>query len=480
MRTLIAVLPIVALAGRLPAQSAASLAPNVRQFVSVDAPRVALTHVRLIDGTGAPVANDQTVVIVNRKIQAVGRTGSVPIPAGVRVLDYSGHTVMPGFVGMHDHIVYETSNRIVNLAFTAPRLYLATGVTTIRTTGALEPYVEISMKHEIEGGQDPGPRMHLTGPHITGGEPFQLGNPGNKVLWMRHVTTPQQARRIVAYWGEEGATWIKVYTDITRRELAAVIDEAHKHGMKVTGHLCSVTFREAVALGIDHLEHGLLVNTDYHPRKKPDLCPPDRTAGVADLDLTSEAVKATFRDMVARHVGMTSNLIGTALAAGRLQPLEPRVLEAMDPATLAESRKALDEVLADTATARTREALLKQRMGYEVEFVKAGGLLVAGSDPNGFVLPGFGDNSEFELLVEAGFTPVQAVQIMSANGAKVLGVLDSLGTVTPGKLADLIVVHGDPATTPGDIKRVTTVFKDGVGYDSAKLVATVRGLVGVR
>ena len=96
------------------------------------------------------------------------------------------------------------------------------------------------------------------------------------------------------------------------------------------------------------------------------------------------------------------------------------------------------------------------------------------------MLPGFGDQRNYELFIEAGFTPAQAVQILSANGAKVLGTFDRLGTVTAGKLADLVVIKGDPARNPADFKKVVTVFKDGVGYDSAKLIAAVRGLVGVR
>ncbi|MBI4501184.1 MAG: amidohydrolase family protein [Gemmatimonadetes bacterium] len=442
----------------------------------MDAPVVALTHVRVIDGTGGPIANDQTVVIANGRIQAVGRTGAVQVPGAARVLDLSGHTVFPGFVGMHDHIVYETTNRIVSLGFSAPRLYFASGVTTIKTTGAADPYGEINIKREIDQGRSPGPRMHLAGPHITGGRPWDLGNPGNRVLWMRHVSTPEEARRVVDYWADEGATFFKVYTDISRRELAAVIDQAHKRGLKVSGHLCSVTFREAVALGIDLLEHGLTANTDYHPRKVPDVCPPDRAAGLAELDLTSEAVKATFRDMMAKGVGMTSNLAGAELAAN-LAPMDERVVVALSPETLAEALAARANIAATQAEARQ---LFKQRVRYEMEFVKAGGLLMGASDPNGLNLPGFGDQREFELLVQAGLTPAQVVQIMSANGAKVLGVLDSLGTVTQGKLADLIVIQGDPATNPADIKRITIVFKDGVGYDSAKLIASVRGLVGVR
>ncbi len=466
-------------ANPLPAQRASVLSPEVREYVSVDARVVALTHVQVIDGTGGPVAADQTVVIANGRIQAVGSAATVRVPAGAEVHDLTGHTVIPGLVGLHNHTGFTTRQRVVQLQYSSPRLYLATGVTTIRTTGSIEPYTEFNMKRAIDAGERPGPRMHLAGPHVTGAESSIMVGP--RVAWnMTRVDTPEQARRMVAYWGEEGATWIKAYTSISRENLAAVIDEAHKHGMKVTAHLCSVTFQEAVALGIDNLDHSLFVNTDYHPNKKPDVCPADRSAGQIDLDLTGEAVQATFRDMVANNVAMTSTIVVfESLFMPNRPPLEQRVLDAMAPAVRT-------EVLAERAEIAEAAdpglvAVFKKAQQYDVAFVKAGGLLAAGSDPTGGgTLPGFGDQRNYELFLEAGFTPVQAVQIMTANGAKVLGELDQLGTVEAGKLADLVVINGDIVANPAAIRNVTIVFKDGVGYDSAKLLESVRGVVGIQ
>jgi imidazolonepropionase-like amidohydrolase len=121
-------------------------------------------------------------------------------------------------------------------------------------------------------------------------------------------------------------------------------------------------------------------------------------------------------------------------------------------------------------------------MDFEVAFVKAGGLLLAGPDPtgNGGVLPGFGDQREIELLVEAGFTPVQAIEIATGNGAIYLGQQDRIGTLMPGKQADLVLIEGDPSRNIEDIENVETVFKAGIGYDSAKLIESVRGQVGIR
>ena len=127
-------------------------------------------------------------------------------------------------------------------------------------------------------------------------------------------------------------------------------------------------------------------------------------------------------------------------------------------------------------------ALFKKELEFELAFAKAGGLLLAGPDPtgNGGVLPGFGDQREVELLVEAGFSPVEAIQIATQNGAVYLGQQDHIGTIAAGKQADLVLIKGDPSKNIDDIEKVETVLKDGVGYDSQKLIESVRGQVGMR
>ncbi len=275
---LLPVLPVLSLSLRacLPVLSAQTPSPAVQRFISVDAPVVALTHVRVVDGTGAEPGEDRTVVISEGRISAVGPAGSIQLPSGAKVMDLSGHTVMPGIVGLHDHTFYTTNLRSVQSNATAPLLYLGSGVTSIRTTGSHSPYAELNLRRLIDARQIPGPRMHVAGPYLTGGQ-----GTGS----MHKVNTADAVRRVVDYWASEGVTWLKFYTDVSREVLGAAIKQAHKRGVKVTGHLCSVSFREAVALGIDNLEHGLFVNTDFDPEKKPDFCPPDALVKLADLDL---------------------------------------------------------------------------------------------------------------------------------------------------------------------------------------------------
>lgn len=463
-------LPVVA----LQAQAASSLSPKVREYVSVSEPAVALANVTVIDGTGAAPKPNHTVVIQNGRIADVGPAASIKVPAGVRTIDLAGSTVIPGIVGMHDHLFYTAAGgRSAQMSFTGPRLYLGSGVTTIRTTGGRAPYAEINTKEAIESGHTPGPRVHLTAPYITGGSAGSAGT-------MAEITTPEAARRFVAYWGQEGATWIKAYTDIRRAELKAAIDEAHKRGMKVTGHLCSVSFREAVELGIDNLEHGLLTATDFDPEKKVDACPANSLVRVGVASMRSDTAQATIKAMVEKGVGMTSTLAVYEPFFPNRPTRDERTLEAMSP----EVREAYLKMRAqiDTAKAWTlTPAMLENAMAFERAFVQAGGRLAAGVDPTGLggALPGFGDQRNYELLIEAGFTPAQTVQIMTANGAKILGVYDKLGSVEKGKLADLVVLQGDLASDPSVIRKVTTVFKDGVGYDSAKLIADVKERVGI-
>ena len=456
----------------LPAFPVQTPAPNVQRFVSVDDSLIALTQVRVVDGTGVEPASGQTVLISRGRITAVGPSASLQLPAGARVMDLSGHTVIPGIVGLHNHTFYTTNLRSVQSNATAPLLYLGSGVTTIRTTGSHSPYAELNLRRLINQRQIAGPRMHIAGPYLTGGE-----GTGS----MHKVNSPDAVRRVVDYWASEGVTWLKFYTDVSREVLGAAIQQAHKRGVKVTGHLCSVSFREAVALGIDNLEHGLFVNTDFDPEKKPDFCPPDALAKLASLDTGGDGVKTTIREMVSRKVPMTSTLAVFELFVPNRPPLEPRVLEAMAPDVKAEyltSRARLNEPGAFAISPQ----VFRNAQQFELAFVRAGGLLAAGVDPtgNGGALPGFGDQRNYELLIEAGFTPVEAIRIMTLNGATVLGEDKRLGSITPGKLADLVVIQGDPISRPAEIRNVALVFKDGVGYDSAKLIEACRGLVGIR
>jgi len=444
------------------------------RFIAVDADEILITNVKIIDGTGAAPRDNQTVLIRDGRIAAIGAAGSVRASAEAEVIDGTGHTLIPGLIGLHNHSYYTAAGgRTAQLSTTGPIIYLASGVTTIRTTGAQAPYEELNLKAAIDAGRRIGPRIFVTGPYLTG----QRGS-----MSMAHLNGEEDARRIVRYWAEEGVSWFKAYTWISREELGAAIDEAHKNGIKVTAHLCSVTFREAVALGIDGLEHGLLTNTDYLPDKQPDQC-----AGIGsaylDLDVSSEEVQTTFREMIAAGVGMTSTLaVYENFVVGR-PPVEDRTLEILAPEIAAAVKAENDRYVnaPEGANIGIPPEMFQKALEYEAAFVRAGGTLAAGVDPTGYgaALPGFGDQRNFELLREADFTPQQVVQIMSANGAKLLDIYDETGSIEVGKLAEMVLLEGDLAADPAVIKNVTIVFKDGVGYDSPALLESIKGQVGI-
>ncbi len=452
----------------LAAQERPTLAPSVRTFVAIDEPVVALTGVRLVDGTGAPARANQTVIVSGTRVQAVGPTGRTAIPSGARVLDLSGHTVIPGLVSLHEHTYLGGLRRTAPLNAGA-FLYLALGVTTAMTAGSQMPYQELNLKRTIDAGALPGPRLHISGPYLTGG----TQRPG----MFRIITSPEEARRVVAYWADEGATWFKVI-DGPSAVLRAVIEAAHARGLRVTGHLCSVTFTEAAALGIDALQHGFITNSEYVPGKQPDVCPPENMRVQADVDVGSREVQESIRRIVANGTAVVSTLgVYETFVPGRAR-LDPRAMEMLEPETRREV-EANHAALGQTPFV-VPERLLTKMMRWERAFVAAGGLLGAGSDPwgTGF-LPGFGNLRNYELLLEAGFTPEQAIQILTLNGARILGEEERIGSIAPGKQADLVVIRGDPLRTPSQIYGVTTVFKEGIGYDAARLREAARGRVGV-
>lgn len=452
-----------------------ALSQEVREFVSVDAPVVALAHARVIDGTGTPAQTDQTIIISGGKVQTLGPSASVKIPEGAKVLDLAGKSVLPGLVLMHEHMFYPTGRLALynEMGWSFPRLYLACGVTSLRTAGSVEPYTDLNLKKMIDAGRTPGPKMHVTGPYLDG--------VGSFATQFHVLKDADDARRMVNLWADEGATSFKAYMYITRAELGAAVEAAHKRGFKITGHLCAVGFREAAALGIDNLEHGIAVDTEFLPGKKPDVCPPqnETVTNLTKLDIASAPVQEMIRDLVARKVAVTSTLAVFEAFLPDRPPLQQRVLDAM-------TLDARSQYLVSRTRAAGRPspwpAALKKEMEFELAFARAGGLLMAGTDPtgNGGALAGFGSQREVELLVEAGFTPLEAVRIATLNASEFLGESNQIGTIAAGKQADLLVVRGDPSANIADIEKVEVVFKDGVGYDSAKLIESVRGSVGWR
>lgn len=390
-------------------------------FTLFSEPAFALTHVELVDGTGVAARPDQTILIRDGRIEAIGPAAKVAIPADAKVHDLSGHSLLPGFVMMHEHMFYPAGlGNYTEMLRSFPRLYLAGGATTIRTAGSMSPFGDINLRNEIAKGAIPGPDIHVTGPFIEG--------PGLLFLKVKITRDPPDARALIDYWAKEGATSYKVYMNIPRATLAAVVEEAHRRKHKVTGHLCSITYREAADLGIDNLEHGFLASTDFVKDKLPDACPAQLEVmnSLAALDPDGPEATALIDHLVAKRVALTSTLT-------------------------------IFETLA------------------------AGGHLMAGTDPTGYggVIAGFSNVRELELLREAGFSLPEAVRIATRNGAVFLGRDSEIGTLEIGKRADLIVFKGSVSTDPRALKDLQWTMKAGVAYDRARILAAMKGKIGL-
>ncbi len=446
--------------------------PNpLASFIKVQAPVIVLTHARVIDGTGAPARERQTIVIRDGNIAAVGDAARVKAPEGATVIDLAGKSVIPGLVMMHEQLYYTTGPGVYGqLGVSFSRLYLAGGVTTMRTAGNVNGIMDINLAHRIATGEMPGPAIDATAPYVNGPNTF---------LQMHTVESAAQARTHVAYWADQGSTSLKAYMQISRAALKGAIDEGHRRGMKITGHLCSVTYGEAADLGIDNLEHGFFAATDFVADKQPDVCPGQARGQqtIAELDENGAPFKALVKKLVDRHVTLTSTLtVFETFTRGR--PL-PQGLDVLTPSLKESFQRAYDRAAQNQQSVYSE--LFPKAMRLERAFVKAGGFLTAGTDPTGSggVVPGYADQREIELLVEEGFTPLEAISIGTLSGAKYLGRDARIGTIAVGKQADLIVVNGDPSTTIADIRRVDTVFKQGVGFEPANHIYSVKGQVGV-
>ncbi len=462
---------LVGLAARLVGQ-------ETDTFVSLRAPVIALTHARVIDGRGTASRDDQTIVIRDGRIADIGPSAATFIPPGARTLDLAGKTVLPGLVMLHEHLFISAravpSFHVNEMEFSFPRLYLACGLTSIRTGGSIEPYTDLELKSRIDAGTMPGPKLHLTAPYLEG-----VPSP---ITQLHAVRNPDDAARLVNFWADNGFTSFKCYLHLPQEAMRAAIVAAHLHGLKVTGHIGAVTYREAAELGIDNLEHGFFAATDFVRGKKENELPsPVIVAASQDeLDVNAPEVASLISFLVEKHVALTSTLpVFEASVPGR-PLLSARELEAFS----APSRDSYLRTWARVNGPNDGRAasIWKKMLILEKMFFAAGGLLVAGTDPTGYgaTIAGHGSLREVELLVEAGLTPVQAIQVASYNGARWLGVEKAVGSIEAGKAADLFIVAGDPSKDIADIRKIETVFKDGVGYDSPKLIDSVKGCVGIQ
>lgn len=446
---------------------------------------IAITPVTVVDGTGEAIRTDQTVVVAGGKIVAYGAASGVQIPADALVIDGRGKSLIPGLVGMHEHMFYASPVAgppiPIEQFVTAPLLYLASGVTTARTAGSMDPYGDLAIKRGIEAGKILGPDIDLSMPYLEGAPAA--------VPTMHALDGPDDARRLVRYWRGEGFTSVKAYADITPDELSAGIDEAHRLGAKVTGHLCSVGYEKAISLGIDNFEHGPFASPDgdLDSERQPDLCrprngPPSGRAVLAHINnsVTPDGpeVRKLIQALVQHRVALTSTLAVLEGGAGMTPDRRSRLQSLLHPAVWAYLTTPSPE---RSARERLFSQSLRNEMAFERAFVRAGGILMAGCDPtgDGFTLAGLGDQRNVELLVLAGFSIPEAIRVATLNGAVFEGRSREIGSIAVGKRADLVLLKRDLARDVTAVEAPAIVFKNGVGYDSDSLYRSVAGQAGL-
>ncbi len=428
-------------------------ADEVRSFQMSSAPLVALIDVNVVDGTGRPARAHQTVILKEGRIAALGPMASTPVPASAEERHLSGHTVLPGLVMLHEHMMYFSGFRIWHSqAVSFPRLYLAAGVTTVRTAGGDSPLTDLNLKLAIDEGRVAGPRMFVTGPFFNGYDDHFFGDD--------IVRTEVDGKREVRYWAAHGATSFKLYADLAPEAAAGVIEAAHALHLKVTGHLGRINCRQAAELGIDNIEHSFgaclkEISSSMNAEESPK--PPD-----------ASKAKALIALLVKHGVVLTSTP-----ASGWSPPLTAEERAYLHPTALANYDASLSwphpELAAPQGYVR----------GLEHQFLAAGGRMVIGSDAqDGGLIAGFADDRALEALVAAGHSPLDVLRMATLEGARYLGIDQTVGTVELGKSADLVVVLGDPSQNIADIEAAVLVFKDGVAYSPQKLRESVRGMVG--
>jgi hypothetical protein len=434
---------------------------------------IALTHVTVIDATGTRPLPDATVVVRGERIVALGRSGDIRIPPGAEVLDLTGKFLIPGLCDMHVHSSGSGSERI------APPLYIANGVTTVREMDGSPRLHEWRAK--IEDGSLLGPRMVIASP-ILDGSPSPIGDPGESEF---EVTTEAEARSAVRRVKREGADFVKVYHRLTRAAYVAIADEAKRQGIPFAGHCPdAVPITDASDAGQASLEHLFWTWFSTSSREA------EIRAMLQDIGLAPGDYNAWFHQIhpvewTAAHSYAPSKaeVVFARLAANGSRQVPTlamhRVLDRPDdvssiderlkylPAAVVEGhRYALTELY---QAGRTAEAVAEWRELFDhrlrlVGAMRQAGLAVlAGSDTGTppYSFPGFSLHDELALLVEAGFTPLQALQAATREPAEYLGLQDSLGTIEEGKVADLVVLDGDPLADIRNTMKLHAVLVGG-------------------
>ena len=428
-------------------------AQSKSKFVIHDKSEIVLQNARVVDVVKGTVLEGYALHLSNGKIKAIGKTGTLQFPDSAQLIDLAGKTVLPGLVMVHEHMIYNTGAAVWYFQpYSFPKLYLAAGVTTIRTAGAENPMYDLNLKRKIDNGVMVGPRMFVTGPMFNDASGGFLGD--------FIISNYEEGRKATAFWAEKGCTSFKVYSDISREALRGVIDEAHARGLIVTGHLGKMSCTEAANLGIDNIEHSFgSCSSDLNLRwDSPWNVRPEQ-----------KEVKELVAHLVSKKVVLTVTPFSDSDFGN------PALLEYLS----LDERKRIEGYIKTPPPFLRKEVNDKQLRPLEKLFIKSGGRVVLGADASDSgILPGFQNHNVMVSMVKAGWTPLEVIKMATIDGAEFLNIEKESGSIEIGKTADLLIVSGKPDQRMEDIKNVEIVFRNGIGYDSKALRERTKGFVG--
>ena len=453
------------------------LSKQVTDFIEVKDSIVIIKNVTLIDGTGAAVKYNQDILLENRRITALGNTGEIKVPETTRIIDATGKTVIPGLIMMHEHLFhakpFNGTYKAVHMTNTFPQLYLAGGVTTMRTAGSIEANADLNIKNLIEKGKRLGPTINVSTPHIE-----REGRVGDYIAQLQSLYGGENIENWLNYWFDKGITSVKVYNNFTKDDLREIIKVSHARNIKVTGHLCSITYQEAAEMGIDNLEHSFMALTDFVSDKPENECVSGRQS-LNNLDEKDPKLLELMQFLIDKNVTLTytPNVFEPftnreVIPGGGDVALAPYLLEQM-------------QTIYDRSIKTESDSLnlisFKKEMKRVMKFHSMGGKIIVGTDPTGSgkTIAGYANQRLIELLIETGFTIEEAIKLATLNGAAYLGIEKETGTIEVGKEADLILINGDLTKDISNIRKMEIVFKNGVGFDSKKIFDSVKGRVGL-
>ena len=414
---------------------------------------LALVGATLIDGTGAPALRDSAVVIQGGKILSTGPRSKISVPKHAMILDVTGKTIVPGLWDMHAHFEQVEWGPV----------YLAAGVTTVRDCGNEFEFIT-AVREAITSGSGVGPRLLLAG-IVDGSGPIALG--------VARVDTSEQAREWVHRYHDAGFQQIKIYSSVKKENLEVVTAEAHKLGMTVTGHIPEgLTAFDGVTAGMDQINHiGYIVRmmAPEIPGRGPEANRPEALEALRNFDPDSEPSRKAIAFLKSHStvVDPTLAVFEMFQRTGRkpLASFEPGVAKAA-PALATQLRN----VGPGPAGADLGEARFAASLKAVAALHRAGVPIVVGTDQT---VPGHSVHREMELYVEAGFTPMEALQAATMVPARVMGVEKESGTLEPGKRADLVILGANPLENISNIRRTETVIQGGAIYDCAALWRSV-------